>query len=347
MIQKKGKGKIVDKHAIKYNFGNTQWQGGDLEKLKAHLVDHMDLISHYPEREAETLVRLLSRRLEVGENEVMVTDGATGALHLIAGLTPSAVSLVLPPTNKEFYHALTRAKHTVRIQEDVKELSKLELDGVEMLWLSNPNNPDGRFFSRRSLLSLLREHPDLIVIVDLSLANFVVEDNIKASDIKKYPNLIVVSSFSKQYNIPGLRVGYMVANEERIKRFHQNYTPRCVGTLGIEACRYILLHPAQFTIPIRKWLRDSLDLADELNKLDGVTILYGAPPFFILQLEVGTADELSKFLLSKYSIKVGIASDDIDLKDNEIRICGFSNARANELIIEAISEYLIGKQDRD
>lgn len=340
MVQKRGK-EIEDKPInVKYNFGDIQWKGGDLEKLKSHLVDHIDLISLYPERKAETLVRLLSRRLEVSDREVMVTDGATGAFHLIAEQAKGAASLVLPPTNSEFIHALKRADHKILIQEDVRDLSKLNLEGVQMLWLSNPNSPDGRFFSRRSLLTLLRENPSLIVVVDLSISSFVVEDNIKASDIKKYPNLIVISSFSKSYNIPGLRVGFMVANEERIERSHSNYTPSCVGTLAIEASRYVLLHPAQFTIPVRKWLRDSLELADELDKLEGVSVLYGSTPFFILQLENGTANSLAKYLLEQHSIKVGTAADDIELKDNEVRITGLSNVRANEKLIAAVSEYL-------
>lgn len=344
MVQKRGKEKQAGQIEIKYDFSNIQWQGGDLEKLKGHLIEHLDLITRYPEREAETLVRLLSRRLELSEKEVMVTDGGTGAIHLIATQTSGAVSLLLPPTNREFYHALTRSNHEIRTQEDVKDLSKLNLEGIELLWLCNPNTPDGRFFSRRSLLTLLRENPNLTVIVDLSLTNFVVEDNLKASDIKKYPNLIIISSFSKAYNIPGLRVGYMVANEERIEMFNRNYTPRCVGTLGLEASRYVLVHPAQFTIPVRKWLRDSLDLADVLDKLEGANVLYGATPFFILQLENAKAEDLSNFLLEKYSIKVGTAADDIELKDNEVRISGFSNSRADELLVEAITEFLASKE---
>ena len=340
MIQKKAKPTRKKSPEVRYDFSQLQWLGGDLDKLKEHLIEHLDLITTYPEREAETLVRLISRRLEVHENEVIVTDGATGALHLIAMQSPNAVSLLLPPTNREFTHALERAGHTIRIQEGIKDLAKLELEGVDMVWLSNPNTPDGRFFSRRSLLTLLRDHPEVTVVLDLSLAGFVVEDNIKAIDIKKYPNLIVVSSFSRLYNIPGLRVGYMVATTDRITAFHRNYTPRCVGALALEASRYILLHPAQFTIPIRKWLRDSLDLADQLDKLEGVNVQYGTTPFFILSFEESNAKDVASYLLFEHQLKVGTAEDDLELAPNEIRITGLPNARANECLYDALVAYL-------
>lgn len=340
MAQKRSKDKQDGSMAVRYDFSNIQWQGAELEKLKGYLIEQIDLISQYPEREAETLVRLLSRRLEISDKELIVTDGATGALHLVAGQFSGAVSLLLPPTNNEFYHALERTGHTIKVQEEVKELSKLSLEGIDVLWLSNPNSPDGRFFSRRSLLTLLRENPNLTVVLDLSLSNFVVEDNIRPMDIKKYPNLILVSSFSHAYNIPGLRVGYLVANAEKIASYRTKYYPNGINTLALEACRYVLLHPAQFTIPVRKWLRDSLELADALDKLDGVSVLYGATPFFILRLEEAKASDLAQFLLDNYSIKVGTSDSDIDLKENEVRISGFASERINELLVEAISEFL-------
>lgn len=323
-----------------YDFGSISWKGADLSGLKEHLLSNIDLIEEYPEREAESIGRLLSRRLEVKDTQLIVTDGATGALHLIASVSRGATSLILPPTNQEFRHALDRAGHTIQEQRDVKDLGKLSLDGVDYLWICNPNTPDGRLFSRRSILTLLREHPEVVVVVDLSMAHYVVEENIRAADIKKYPNLIVVGSFSRAYNVPGLRVGYAVASSERIAAFHQNYTPRCVGTLALEATRFILLHPAQFTIPVRKWLRDSMELGEAIERIgDVVEVVYGATPFFVVRMNKGNAQELATFLWEKYSIKVGVRSNDLDLEDNEVRICGFVSARPNELLVEALTEY--------
>ncbi|TFH96076.1 aminotransferase class I/II-fold pyridoxal phosphate-dependent enzyme [Porphyromonas levii] len=337
-MHKKEKGQAEVSREV-YDFGSISWKGADLTGLKEHLLTNIDLIEEYPEREAESIGRLLSRRLEVKEDQVIVTDGATGALHLIASVSRGATSLILPPTNQEFRHALSRAGHTIKEERGVKDLSKLDLEGIDYLWICNPNTPDGRLFSRRSILTLLREHPEVTVVVDLSMANYVVEDNIKASDIKKYPNLIVVGSFSRAFNIPGLRVGYAVAVAERISAFHENYTPRCVSTLALEATRFILLHPAQFTIPVRKWLRDSMELGEKLEQKCDVEVVYGATPFFIVRMNRGNAEELATFLWDEYSIKVGVKSSDLDLEPNEVRICGFVSARPNELLVEAMTEY--------
>lgn len=337
-MHKKDKGQVEAPREV-YDFGSISWKGADLSGLKEHLLNHIDLIQEYPEREAESIARLLSRRLEVNGEQLIVTDGATGALHLVASVSRGATSLILPPTNQEFRYALSRSGHLVKEQMGVKDLAKLELEGVDYLWLSNPNTPDGRLFSRRSILTLLREHPEVTVVVDLSMASYVVEDNIKATDVKKYSNLIVVGSFSRAYNVPGLRIGYAIASPERIVAFHENYTPRCVGTLGLEATRFILLHPAQFTIPVRKWLRNSMELGEKLEQKCDVEVIYGTTPFFIVRLNSGSVSELSKYLWDNYSIKVGTKESDLDLQDNEMRICGFITARPNELFIEAMEDY--------
>lgn len=323
-----------------YDFGSISWKGAELGKLKEHLVENIHLVEEYPEREAESIVRLLSRRLEVKEDQVIVTDGATGALHLVASISRGATSLILPPTNQEFRHALERAEHIIKEAYDVKDLSKLDLTGIDYLWICNPNTPDGRFFSRRALLSLLRDNPEVNVVVDLSMGNYVVEDNIKASDIKKYPNLIVVGSFSRVYNIPGMRVGYAIATSDKMNHFKQNYTPRCVGSLALEAARFILLHPAQFTIPIRKWLRDSMELAEKLEAIYGIEVVYGSTPYFMIRLSVGNANDLSDFLWEQYDIKIATKEDDLDLQENEVRLCGYIGDRNNEILIEGIKEYI-------
>lgn len=338
-IMQKSKPTITTEPKVKYDFSTSQWLGADLEKLQQHLVENIHLIAEYPEREAETLTRLLSRRLEVPEQALIVTDGATGAYHLVANEKRGAKSVILPPTNSEIGHALERAGHEVIRQEEVTELSKLPLEDVDYLWLSNPNSPDGRFFSRRALLTLLREHPTVTVVVDLSMSSFVLEDNIKASDIKKYPNLVTISSFSKAYNLAGLRVGYVVAKQERIVAFHNNYTPRCVGSLGLEAARYVLLHPAQFTIPIRKWLSEADELARQLGKLEMVMAHPSHTPFFILELEGVQGSELAHFLLEKHKLKVGTSEQDLQLKPNQIRITALPSYEANSRLFDAIESF--------
>lgn len=324
---------------VKYDFSSTMWYGADLAKLKEHLRESIGLVSSYPERFAETIGRLLSRRIEVAENQLLVTDGATGAIHLIARVAEKAKSVVLTPANIEFKHALEIAGHDITEVSDQTDFDKLPLTGADFCWISTPNAVTGTLPTRKSLVHLLKAYPQVTFIIDLSTSAFALEDTIKPSDIKKYPNLIVLSSFSCAYNLPGMRVGYIVAPAKVIQTLDREYTPRCVSTLAMEAIRYILIHPAQFTIPIRKWHRIAQDLVKELSKIEGLKVVYTNTPYFVVQLRNHDVTALHNYLLQEHAIKVGTLQDDIDLAPNEIRITA-QHAEANEALINALLQYL-------
>lgn len=322
-----------------YDFATLTWKGAPLDGLKEHLMNNISLISSYPEREGEVVARLLSRRLDVDSEEILLTHGASAAYRLLARAFSGSRSMVFPPMHKEVHRYLEEATHTVIPVSDVKDITKLSLEGVEVVWLQLPNSPDGRVHPRRKLLSLFREHPEIIFIVDIAMASYLIEDTIKANDLNKYSNLILLSSFSSAYNIPGLRLGYVVAKREILSKLLPYYTQRSISTLALSAAHFILVHPAVFTVPVRKWLRESVELAALLSKIEGVTPLPSSAPFFIVEFNEECAEELATFLLEKHNILVRVASNGTDLKPNQIRVTPHAKYDTNILLVEAISNF--------
>ena len=330
---------VTVKADIRHDFSSILWYGAVQDKLKEHLKENIDLINSYPERYAETICRLLSRRLDVGEDELLVTDGGTGAIHLIAKVYEGAKSLMVTPANMEFRHALEIAGHEITEVKGSEKWMKESLEGYDYCWISNPNAINGRLYSRKSLIELIRSNPSVTFVVDMAASAFVLEDTLKPADIKRYNNLIVISSFSNPYNLPGMRVGYIVAEASKVSELDHDYTPRCVGTMAMEAIRFILIHPAQFTIPIRKWHRNAKELIQQLEILEGLEVISSSTPYFLVRMRVGSAVELDEYLQKEHGLKVGTAADDLDLESSEMRITA-RDTEANEELFEAIREGL-------
>ena len=61
------------KNEVKINFSSNVWHGANLDKLKEHLIEHFDKLTRYPEPDAATLKRLLARRYEIKEENIVVT----------------------------------------------------------------------------------------------------------------------------------------------------------------------------------------------------------------------------------------------------------------------------------
>ena len=67
---------------------------------------------------------------------------------------------------------------------------------------------------------------------------------------------------------------------EKTEEINKYIIPWSVNAIAIEASKYILIHPAQFTLPIRKWQRETAELIYQLNKLDGLEVQPTSTTFF-------------------------------------------------------------------
>ena len=208
-------------------------------------------------------------------------------------------------------------------------------EGVDFVWLSVPSNPDGKVYRHRDLLTLLKKHPDTTIIVDLSMRKYVLEETLKVSDIQKYPNLVVLSSFSRAYNLAGLCVGYICARPDFINGLREDYVPTGISSLALEAVHYVLVHPASFTIPIRKWLRDARLLAKEIDKIEGFESKLSDAPFFLVECS-SPAQQVAEYLLKEHHILVGTAAKGIDIHGNELRIAPLPHQAENDALIEGL-----------
>lgn len=323
---------------VKINFSSNVWHGANLEKLKDHLIEQFNKLTHYPEPDAASLKRLLARRYEITENNVVVTNGSITAFYLLAQAWKGAKSMIAVPSFSEYEDACRLHEHELSFFSTSDDLSELSLEGQNFCWICNPNNPDGKLLHRTEMIGLLTANRNTKFIVDQAYVAFTTEDMLKPSDIKNHPNLILVQSISKAYNIPGLRIGYIVASPEITDEINKYLIPWSINAIAIEASKYILIHPAQFTLPIRKWQRETAELIYQLNKFDNLEVIPTATTFFLVRLKKGTAADLKKFLWENYGILIRDASNFRGLDETYIRLSTQTTAE-NQILIDAIREW--------
>lgn len=129
-----------------------------------------------------------------------------------------------------------------------------------------------------------------------------------------------------------------VAQAERIGSFHQNYTPRCVGTLGLEATRYTIA-PCTVYDTTTQMAERLMELGEQIERSCDVEVNYGATPYFIVKLNKVVRRSYHGIFGSIMISRWGVSSGDLDLKEDEVRICGYTTARPNELLVKAMVEY--------
>ena len=160
-------------------------------------------------------------------SEVLVTSGATGALHaaVAALLNPGDECLVLEPFYG--YHVSTLRAHRVVpvvVAMDAPEWA-LDFDRLHAavsaktraIILNSPSNPSGKVFTQRELESLAAfamEH-DLFVFTD-EMYEYFVYDGEEHRSIAALPGMaertVTISGFSKTFSVTGWRLGYLAAD---------------------------------------------------------------------------------------------------------------------------------------
>ena len=202
--------------------------------------------SVYPSGDAFHLRRRLAETFELDPDQFLVGNGAN-----------EAITFVIKAFCREGDNIVTADK-TFAVYEWVAEFSGFEArlvplihlgfddDGLlrhvdertKILFLCNPNNPTGTYWSEARLRRFLdRVAGRRIVVVDEAYAEFVEREDYPDGLrlIREYPNLIVFRTFSKMYALAGLRIGYLAGDPEVVDVVRRTCVVYSVNALAQEA----------------------------------------------------------------------------------------------------------------
>ena len=109
---------------------------------------------------------------------------------------------------------------------------------TRMVVLANPANPTGTAVNIKKLKEFVKKVPhETLVVIDEAYNEYQKEEDFDdtAKWIKECPNLIVSRTFSKAYGLAGLRIGYMVSNEEIASLVNRLRAPFNVNAIALTA----------------------------------------------------------------------------------------------------------------
>ncbi|MDD5475543.1 MAG: histidinol-phosphate transaminase [Syntrophales bacterium] len=163
------------------------------------------------------------------------------------------------------------------------------VDGnTKVLFLCNPNNPSGTYWTKDRLISFLNALDGRqIVVVDEAYFEFVEEDDYPngISLIRDYPNLVVFRTFSKMYGIAGLRIGYLAAGLPVADMIRRTCVVYSVNSVAQEAALACLRDDTGHIEQTRALIRESRSfLREELAKLK-MPVIAGEGNYLIVKLQ--------------------------------------------------------------
>jgi len=216
-------------------------------------------IQRYPDPLSTALRTELSRFLDVPAEDIVTGAGSLGALVQIlqtfAGQSEdgTADEVVYAWRSFEAYPIMIGLSGAASVQipnqadgsHDLEAMAAALNERTKVVLLCTPNNPTGPALTTAQVEDFLAKVPqDVVVVIDEAYTEFVrdpeVVDGIKA--YKKYPNVIVLRTFSKAHGLANLRVGYSVSNPELTQHLRVAATPFAVSSLAEDAAIASLKH---------------------------------------------------------------------------------------------------------
>lgn len=312
---------------IRMNFSSNIYAHADITPLVEHLRSDMGKICNYPEPEALTLEAKIAEKEGVDAECVIVTNGATDGIYLAAeACRDLGISQhhIIQPTFAEYEDACRNAG--LLIQADANE-------DTDAVWICNPNNPTGECIDTDGMLMLAKEYGTLII--DQSYENITLCQMMTAREAVDAGNIIQIHSMTKTCAIPGLRLGYIVTSRRYAKAIRKCMRPWSVNALAISAGHYILDNDFKAIKDIEEYLAEAQRLRDELDAIEGVSVMPTDTNFMLCELSFGNAAGLKDWLAKNHGILIRNASNFRTLTLRHFRVAA-QNKEENNILINAI-----------
>lgn len=167
---------------------------------------------------------------------------------------------------------------------------------TKLIFLCSPNNPTANLLNHKEVEKVITSFGG-IVVLDEAYIDFA-HDASWLNSLNKYPNLIILQTFSKAWGLAAVRLGMAFASPEIIQLFNKVKYPYNINALTQEFVDKALDGETEKT----KWVQTLLDgrdyLTEELQKLPFVEKLYPSDANFIL-IKVPDANVVYKKLIDK------------------------------------------------
>lgn len=202
-----------------------------------------------------------------------------------------------------------------------------------IILISSPNNPTGNSLATEDLRFLLSKVKDTIVVLDEAYWGFNIRENGYIKElVERYPNLLIIRTFSKYYALAGNRIGFafMGKNLGQLSRFSARY----LGYHRLsEALALAALDSSEYYREVaRKMIDDKQRYYDELGRISGFKV-YKSDANFVLVEILGAVKALLKESLTNEGILVKFFDED------NLRHCvriTVGTEQQNHLLIDAI-----------
>jgi histidinol-phosphate aminotransferase len=299
--------------------------------------------SRYPDPLQLEIKAILAKRNGIKSTEIFIGNGSDEAIDLFFRVfcDPKIDNVLICPPTYGMYQVsaeindakILRANLTKGFHLDIQAIISQINEFTKLLFVCSPNNPSGNSMKRADILNLAKSFGG-IVVVDEAYIHFSVEKSL-VEEIKNYPNLVVLQTFSKAWGLAGLRIGIAFANEAIIELINNVKPPYNVSSIAQNAILEALKKREIVNSTIDKIISERSKLIESLSEISIVTKIYPTDANFVL-IKTTDANSIYQFLIDEEIVVRNRTN--VELCEGCLRIT-IGNEIENKKLIESLRKY--------
>ena len=272
-----------------YSTARDEYEGTAEVYLDANENPFPSAFNRYPDPHQRKLKQSISALKNVPSENIFLGNGSDEAIDLIirAFCEPATDSILITEPTYGIYAVcaginnvtIKAARLNTAFDLDLQAVNRLLDSSVKIIFLCSPTNPTGNLLSKEKVCTLISGFNG-IVAIDEAYIDF-------ASDVgflpllNKYPNLVVLQTFSKAWGLAGLRLGMAFASEPVIAVLNKIKYPYNISVLTqLTALKSLSTDLKDKQVEIIKHERNNL--IEQLTGIPGVIKIYPSDANFLL-----------------------------------------------------------------
>lgn len=244
--------------------------------------------NRYPDPLQRELKKKIASLKDVPHERIFLGNGSDEAIDLIIRLFCGEEDTIVIPAPTYGMYEVSAKINNVQIKKSLLNMD-FNLDEVDMnqkiIFLCSPNNPTGNLLDVQSVLDEFKG----IVVVDEAYIDFSSRPGF-INSLDRYPNLIVLQTFSKAWGLAGLRLGMAFAHAEIIALLNKIKPPYNISIATQNLALQALARIEQTADWIASIKSERSRVAEELIKLPVVKNVFPSEANFLLVRIEGATD---------------------------------------------------------
>jgi histidinol-phosphate aminotransferase len=250
---------------------------GPLPGVAEALARSAATVNRYPDPEATILRRRIGERFGLTPDHVAVGAGSVEVCRqaVTACIDAGDAAAIPDPSFPEYRTAVMLAGGRP-VLVPLRPDHSMDLDALaaaagraRVVFVCNPNNPTGTGRPAEDIAAFVASvPPSCLVIVDEAYAEFAGPGICDAPTlVGRYPNLLVLRTFSKAYGLAGLRIGYGLAQPHLVEALRKTRVTFGVGSLSQQAAIASLGQHEELHRRVREVIAERQRVQGELSRL--------------------------------------------------------------------------------